>query len=54
MLSTPEYVNDSGIGRAIFNDLAVDLDFTLFLNHNHIEAHVDQVNISVSELNLIL
>ena len=54
MLSTPEYVNDSGIGRAIFDDLTVNLDFTLFLNHNHIEAHVDQVNISVSELNLIL
>ena len=40
-LSTPEYINESGIGRAIFDDIMVNLDFTLFLNHNRLEAHVD-------------
>jgi hypothetical protein len=47
-------MQDTGMGRAIFDDIMINLDFSLFLNNKKIEANVDTVNISVSELNLLL
>lgn len=32
----------------------INVDFSLFLNNKKIQANVDKVNISVSELNLLL
>ena len=47
-------MQDTGIGRAIFDDIMLNLDFSLFLNNKKIHANVDKVNITVSELNLLL
>lgn len=45
---------DNGVGRAIFDDINLNMDLSLFLNKKKIEVNVDQVSISISDLHLML
>jgi len=54
MLSDIAKIDDSGVGRAIFNDISLALDLSLYLDKKKMYINVDKVNLSISELNLIL
>jgi len=54
MLSDIAKIDDRGVGRAIFNDINLALDFSLYLDKKKMYVNVDKVNLNVSELNLIL
>ena len=47
-------MKDSGVGRAIFDDINLNLDLSLFLNKKKLEVNVDQVSITISDLHLML
>ena len=34
-------MKDSGVGRAIFDDISLNMDLSLFLNKKKIEVNVD-------------
>ena len=54
MLSGLANIGDSGFGRAIFNDINLSIDLSLYLDKKRMFVNVDKVNLQISELNLIL
>ena len=54
MLSDIAQIDDKGFGRAIFNDISLALDLSLYLDKKRMYVNVDKVNLNISELNLIL
>jgi len=54
MLSDIELFEDTGVGRAIFDDINLSFDLSLYLDHKRIHVNVDRVNLKISDLNLIL
>ena len=49
-----EILKDTGFGRAIFDDINLSFDLSLFLDHKRMYVNVDKVNLKISDLNLIL
>ena len=47
-------LEDHGVGRAVFDDVNLNVDLSLYLNKQRVKFNVDKVNINISELNLIL
>ena len=54
MISDIELLRDNGIGRAIFDNINLNFDLSLFLDHKRVYINVDNVNLKISDLNLIL
>lgn len=54
MMSDIELLKDTGFGKAIFDDINLSFDLSLFLDHKRIYVNVDKVNLKISDLNLIL
>lgn len=54
MISDIELLKDAGFGRAIFDDINLSFDLSLYLDHKRIYVNVDKVNLKISDLNLIL
>jgi len=54
MISDIELLKDAGFGRAIFDDINLSFDLSLYLDHKRIYVNVDHVNLKISDLNLIL
>lgn len=54
MMSDIEIIKDAGVGRAIFDDINLSFDLSLYLDHKRIHVNVDRVNLKISDLNLIL
>ena len=54
MMSDIEFIKDAGVGRAIFDDINLSFDLSLYLDHKRIHVNVDRVNLKISDLNLIL
>ena len=54
MKSDIDFLEDKGVGRAIFDDINLSIDLSLYLSHKRIHVNVDRVNLKISDLNLIL
>ena len=54
MLSDFAQIDDKGVGRAIFNDISLALDLSLYLDKKRVYVNVDKVNLNISDLKLIL
>ena len=54
MISDIELLKDTGFGKAIFDDINLSFDLSLYLDHKRIYVNVDKVNLKISDLNLIL
>lgn len=54
MMSDIDFLEDTGVGRAIFDDINLSIDLSLYLDHKRVHVNVDRVNLKISDLNLIL
>ena len=54
MMSDMMSIDDSGVGHAVFDDINLSFDLSLYLDHKRIHVNVDRVNLIISDLNLIL
>ena len=54
MNSDIEIMKDTGFGSAVFDDINLSFDLSLYLDHKRMHVNVDRVNLKISDLNLIL
>jgi len=43
LISEPHFFKDSGLGRAIFDDITINLDLVLYLNKKRLKLNVEKV-----------